>query len=66
MDELREHQIALSVHANVNDRRQAHKKGFVLGTSGSTTGIKKQRHLVGDDYAGKSSLLRLITFLVGA
>ena len=52
MDELREHQIALSVHANVNDRRQAHKKGFVLGTSGSTTGIKKQRHLVGDDYAG--------------
>ena len=49
--------IHLSVHANVNDRRLAHKQGFQLG-AGAVAKIQKVPGLVNNDYAGYVAFCR--------
>lgn len=52
MNELESAGIKLSVHANLNDRREAHKKGFQVEDAKGTQTIVKRRSLVDDDHAG--------------
>ena len=49
--ELEKQNIALSVHANINDRKDAHNKGFDVRTDKSKE-ISVRGDLVYDEYSG--------------